>query len=117
MLGNRVSVGDFIMFYSRSSITVGDNSMIAPFTYIIDSDHGMDTYSPMRDQPMITIPVYIGSDVWIGTGCTIARGSSIGDGAVVGANSFVNGEVMSGTLVAGSPARVIRARFRTEAVK
>lgn len=52
----------------------------------------------------------IGNDVWIAGGSIIRQGVRIGDGAVIGANSYVNKDVEPYTIVAGSPARVIKVR-------
>ena len=54
----------------------------------------------------------IGNDVWIGAGCIIKKGVKIGDGAVIGAGSVVTKNVDEYAIVAGSPARLIRYRFR-----
>lgn len=56
----------------------------------------------------------IGNDVWIGAGCIIKQGIKIGDGAVVGANSFVNKDVEPFSIVAGSPAKLIKYRFEED---
>lgn len=53
----------------------------------------------------------IGSDVWIGAGAIIIQGVEIGHGAVIGAGSIVTKNVAPYTIVAGSPAKFIRARF------
>jgi virginiamycin A acetyltransferase len=58
----------------------------------------------------------IGNDVWIGTNVVIRRGVTIGDGAIIGANSFVNKDVKSFEIVAGTPAKFIRMRFSDEAI-
>ena len=49
-------------------------------------------------------------DLWIGAGSVILAGVSIGDGAVIGANSVVTSNVAPMTVVAGSPARLLRGR-------
>lgn len=54
-------------------------------------------------------PVHIGNNVWIGFDCCILPGVTIGDGAVVGARSVVFEDVPSYTVVAGNPAKRIRA--------
>lgn len=51
----------------------------------------------------------IGNDVFIGTGATVVGDIRIGDHVVIGAMSFVNSDVPSCSLVAGNPARVLRA--------
>jgi UDP-2-acetamido-3-amino-2,3-dideoxy-glucuronate N-acetyltransferase len=45
----------------------------------------------------------------IGSGSTILCGVEIGERAVVGAGSVVTADVPAGTIVAGNPARVLRA--------
>jgi acetyltransferase-like isoleucine patch superfamily enzyme len=52
--------------------------------------------------------VIIQDDVWIGFGASVLKGVTIGQGAIVGAGSLVNTDVPPWTLVAGTPARVIR---------
>ena len=54
-------------------------------------------------------PISIGDDVWIGGGAIVLGGVTIGDRAVVGAGSVVTRDVPSDTVVAGNPARPIRA--------
>lgn len=55
--------------------------------------------------------IIIGNDVWTGFECLIMSGVTVGDGAVIGARSVVTHDVPPYTIVAGSPARVIRRRF------
>jgi serine acetyltransferase len=54
-------------------------------------------------------PIRIGRNVWIGFDCCVLPGVSIGQGSVVGARSVVVEDVPPFTLVAGNPARRIRA--------
>jgi hypothetical protein len=56
-------------------------------------------------------PVSIGHDVWIGHGAIILPGRSIGDGAVVAAGAVVTKDVPPYSIVAGTPARIVRPRF------
>jgi len=55
--------------------------------------------------------VRIGHDVWIGHGAILLPGVSVGNGAVIGAGAVVTRDVAAYTIVAGSPARLIRPRF------
>lgn len=56
-------------------------------------------------------PVSIGHDVWIGHGAIILPGRSVGDGAVVAAGAVVTKDVPPYSVVAGTPARIVRQRF------
>lgn len=53
-------------------------------------------------------PVHIGDHCWLCTGCTIMPGVTIGEGSVVAANAVVTKNVPPHSLVAGSPAKVIK---------
>lgn len=59
---------------------------------------------------------YIGNDVWIGHGAFILPSVKIGNGAVVAAMSVVTKDVPAYSVVAGSPAKIIRYRFLPEQV-
>ncbi|UCH36787.1 MAG: hypothetical protein JSV65_14285 [Armatimonadota bacterium] len=52
--------------------------------------------------------IVIGDHVWIGTCAFIREGVTIGDHAVIGANAVVTKDVPPYTVVAGTPARVLR---------
>jgi acetyltransferase-like isoleucine patch superfamily enzyme len=54
-------------------------------------------------------PIRIGPNVWIGFDSCILPGVSIGEGSIVGARSVVTQSVPSFSVVAGNPARVVRA--------
>jgi hypothetical protein len=58
--------------------------------------------------------VTLGHDVWIGHGAIVLPGRSIGTGAVVAAGAVVTKDVAPYGIVAGNPARFIRARFPEE---
>lgn len=61
-------------------------------------------------------PLSVGHDVWIGANAVITRGVTVGHGAVVAANAVVTRDVAPYSVVAGVPARVVKARFNESTV-
>lgn len=53
----------------------------------------------------------IGPDVWIGQGAFLKAGVTIGAGAIIGARALVLRDVPPYSIVVGTPAKVVRARF------
>jgi acetyltransferase-like isoleucine patch superfamily enzyme len=60
--------------------------------------------------------IIVGNDVWIGAHSLILSGANIGNGAIIGANSVVIGEIPSYAIAVGSPAKVIKYRFKPEII-
>ncbi|GAU77162.1 2,3,4,5-tetrahydropyridine-2,6-dicarboxylate N-acetyltransferase [Fusibacter sp. 3D3] len=61
-------------------------------------------------EPPSATPVIIEDDVLIGANAVVLEGVRIGKGAVVAAGSIVTKDVAAGMVVAGSPARVVKAK-------
>ncbi|WP_280136520.1 acyltransferase [Dyella japonica] len=105
-IGNRVFMNYGASVYATHRITIGDHVLIADDVRIMDTDsHDVVDHA----KPGKTAPITIGNHVWIGLRSLILKGVTIGDGAVVAAGSVVTRDVPPHTLVAGNPARVIRA--------
>lgn len=59
----------------------------------------------------------IGNDVWVGHGAIILGGITIGDGAIIAAGSVVTKDVPPFSIVAGTPAKIIKYRFSIAVIK
>jgi phosphonate metabolism protein (transferase hexapeptide repeat family) len=79
--------------------------------YGFDTEDDADLFAWRRSQK-----VTIGHDVWIGHGAVILPGVEVGTGAVVGAGAVVSKPVAPYDIVAGVPARKLRARFASHIV-
>jgi acetyltransferase-like isoleucine patch superfamily enzyme len=108
--GARTTVGYYTYIFASDSITIGEDCLIAPFVYIVDSNHGTRRNELINRQPNICAPITIGNDVWIGAKATVLAGVTIGDGAIIASGAIVNRDVEPYTIVGGSPAKFIGER-------
>ena len=92
---------------SQGFITIGERCAIAAYTKIITPTHD-PAVLPVASVG-INRSVTIGDDVWIGTAVLILPGVNIGSDAIVAAGAVVTRDVPPDTLVAGVPARIIKA--------
>lgn len=109
-IGERTTVGYHTFVFASTSIDIGQDCLIAPFVYIVDSNHKIDKKEFINRQPNEVAPIHIGNDVWLGGNVIILKGVTIGDGAVIAANSVVNNDIQSYEIWGGSPAKKIGER-------
>ena len=109
-IGDNTTVGYHTFLFASAGIEIGDNCLIAPFVYIVDSDHGIAKNTLINQQPNLTAKIKIGNDVWLGTGSKILKGVSIGDGAVIAAGALVKTDVPAYSIYGGIPAKQISQR-------
>jgi len=94
----------------QKKIEIGDDCLIAPFVYIVDSNHQIEKGININIQPNITDSIKIGNDVWIASNVTILKGVFIDNGAVIAANSVVNSNIPANEIWGGTPAKKIGER-------
>ena len=109
-IGMNTTIGYHTFIFSSERIAVGDDCLIAPFVYLVDSDHQIAKNQLINEQENQTSPISIGNDVWIGTGAKILRGVTIGDGAVVAAGAVVSQNIQPYEIFGGIPAKKIGER-------
>lgn len=90
----------------RNGITIGDGVAVSWNAEIMDDDEHELTIDGRRTKR--TSPVEIRDDVWIGHDVSISKGVTVHEGSVVASDSVVLSDVPPNTLVAGSPAEVVR---------
>jgi len=105
-LGSDVFINLGCRFQDTGGITIGDGTLVGHGSTLTTLNHSVD---PDRRADMLPAPIVIGRKVWLGASVTVVPGVTIGDGAIVGAGSVVTKDVEADTIVAGVPARVIRA--------
>jgi acetyltransferase-like isoleucine patch superfamily enzyme len=115
-IGDHVSFSHGVHITAIESIAIGKHVLMGSRIYISDHNHGVYKGSPQSrpEEPPSERqlggggPVTIGDNVWIGDNVVIVGPVSIGNGAIIAANSVVRGVVQSNSMVAGSPARLIK---------
>ena len=88
---------------------IGKGTLIGPNTVLLASSHKI-TEVPLIKETIERSHLTIKDNVWIGANCTINNGIIIYDNAIIAANSFVNKDVESNSIVGGTPAKLIRHR-------
>jgi acetyltransferase-like isoleucine patch superfamily enzyme len=109
-LGNTVFIGHSCEFVCNTSITIGNNCLIASKTTFNDTGHEFSRAFTINKQPITTKAIIVEDDVWIGTSCVILQGVTIGKGSVIAAGSVVNKSIPEYEVWAGVPARFIKKR-------
>jgi maltose O-acetyltransferase len=123
------------IFFRMTGVHIGEGTNVTPGLIVNDGYSGLCSIgkrvsiasnvtlvadsnpnnSRLGDQPYVKEhlvkqgPVIIEDDVWLGTNAVVLPGVRIGRGAVVGAGAVVTRDVAPFTVVAGVPARLIRA--------
>jgi len=110
-LEDGVNIGFNCEVFSGSSVTIGRNALLAGYCYVIGGGHEFENVDrPVQEQRGVSAGVTIEEDVWLGAGTMVLDGVRIGSQTVVGAGSVVTCDLPPRSVVAGTPARVLRSR-------
>ena len=103
-IGDRCFVNVGTVLVCVREIVVGDDVALANEVYVMDSNsHGVEGRAHVES------PVRIGDGTWLGARAMVLPGVTIGRRVVVAAGAVVTRDVPDDVLVAGNPARVVRA--------
>lgn len=117
-----VYIGDDCLLSCTHGIKIGSYTLLAHGVQVFDNNTHPTNWQARENhwrslmgEPIETdfdidgAPVVIGHHVWVGFNSLILKGVHLGDGCIVAAGSVVTQDVPPYTLVAGAPARVIKA--------
>ena len=114
--GDRLIIGKFCQIAAGVAFIMNgaNHQMNAVSTFPFYTLEGWDMVPPERADLPLKGDTVVENDVWIGQNAVILPGVHIGSGAIIGANSIVGSDVAPYTVVAGNPAKTLRARFDAE---
>lgn len=103
-------LGDRAEVYNLGPVVIGDRVTVSQEAYLCAGTH--DYRLPAM--PLVTRPIVVKDDAWLCARAFVGPGVTVGEGAIVGAASVAMKDVPDWTIVAGNPARAVKARPRFE---
>lgn len=109
-IGHHCRIGRHAVITAIESVSIGEGCLLSEQVFISDHTHGAHPgATPPSRQPLVARgPVHIGRHCFIGIRACILGGVTLGDHCVVGANAVVTHSFPAGSVLAGSPARLVR---------
>jgi acetyltransferase-like isoleucine patch superfamily enzyme len=128
-IGDETRVGAFVEI--QKNVSVGSRCKISSHTFVCEGvtiedevfvGHGVMFINdldpratavggkPQTEADWVVVPTTVRRGASIGSGAVIMGGVTIGEGALVGAGAVVTKDVAANSVVAGVPARLMRAR-------
>lgn len=110
VIGDNVQIGRYSCITCACSVVIEDGCLLSEHVYISDHSHGVDPrHGPPLQQPLVSKgPVRIGTCSFLGYRVCVLPGVTLGRHCVVGANSVVTRSFPDYSMLAGSPARMIK---------
>jgi sugar O-acyltransferase (sialic acid O-acetyltransferase NeuD family) len=93
-----------------AAVAIGRHVQVLPLS-ILSHDVEVLDFATIAGGVSLSGHVRVGRSSYIGSGACLREKVVVGDGALVGMGAVVLGDVPSGTVVAGNPAREIRSRL------
>ena len=105
------NIGFNCEIFSASRVTIGAETLLAAYCYLIGGDHDFsDGSQPVLAQARKSAGVTVGRGAWLGAGAKVLDGVTVGDGAIIGAAAVVRADVPAGAIAAGIPAKIVGQR-------
>ena len=109
--GDNVGIGDHCHIVSHKSISIDDETILAPNVKIFDHNHAFSFDEGVKHREYQDGIVKIGKRCWIGANCIILMDVTIGNNCVIGAGSVVTKSIPDGSIAVGVPARIIKKQI------
>ncbi len=111
-IGSNVKLTAGVIISCANKITIGNNSLIAEYSCLRDSQHKYRRGKLIREQSLSVGSIVIGEDVWVGRSCSILKNSFIGEGCIISAASLIkDSHLQEYSVFSGKPAAFIKKRI------
>jgi lipopolysaccharide O-acetyltransferase len=109
-IGDDVYIGRHVYLTACNRIDISDGCVLSEHVYISDNSHGFDPLNGLiMKQPLEAKGgVHIGPNCFLGYRVTVMPGVNLGQWCVVGANSVVTRSFPAYSMIAGTPARLLK---------
>ncbi len=100
-----------------SGVTIEDNVFVGHNVCFVNDKYPRATDeegNPLRQEEWQVEPILVKTRASIGSGSVILSNLTIGENSIIGAGSVVTKDVPDGVIVAGNPAKVLRAILNFE---
>lgn len=106
-IGDQSGIGEHALIYNLGRITIGNRAGVSQRAHLCAGTH--DFTDPAM--PLLKPPIFIKDQAWVCADAFVGPGVTVGEGAIVGARAVVAKDVAPWVIVAGNPAKVIKARI------
>lgn len=114
-LGKNVFINSHCYFMDCANITIGNHVFIGPYCGFYTANHPLQ-YGPRNQGLEKALPITIGDNCWFGANVSVMPGVTIGSGCVIAAGAVVTKDMPDNSLIAGVPAKVIKAIDQNEKI-
>jgi acetyltransferase-like isoleucine patch superfamily enzyme len=110
IIHDNVYIGGYAQLHCMDRLTIESGCVLSEHVYVSDIAHGFDPDGgPIMEQDLESKgPVHIGEKTFIGYGVSVLPGVTLGKHCIVGTRSVVTRSFPDYSMIAGSPARLIK---------
>ena len=110
IIGSNTNIGRNVTISAAKSIIIGKNSLISYGVSLMDHDHAFENIdiSPLYQGIDDPKEILVSEECFIGAHSFILKGVNLGKHCIVGANSVVTKSFPPYSVIAGTPAKLIR---------
>ncbi len=113
VIGDHCVINHYTIFHGKGGIYLGDWTVIGPHCGFYAQNHSYERFDlPITLQENVGKGIYLMGDNWIGSHTVVCDDVTLGKGAIVGANSTVTKSIPLGSIAVGSPAYVVKKRYK-----